>query len=57
MFGTSLISTPIIIRLHHPEHGLVHGALVFVGANAVVAAFSYLVIVGEIKRIALKEAS
>lgn len=29
-------------------------ALVFIGANAFVAAFSYLVIVGEIKRFELK---
>ncbi|MBK1710953.1 MFS transporter, partial [Marichromatium gracile] len=30
-------------------------ALVFVGANALVAVFSYLVIVGPIKRVVLKE--
>ncbi|MNL87491.1 putative glucarate transporter [compost metagenome] len=30
-------------------------ALVFVGCNALVAVFSYLVIVGPIKRVVLKE--
>jgi ACS family glucarate transporter-like MFS transporter len=56
MFGNlSSISTPIIIGyiIHNTES--FNGALVFVGANAVVAAFSYLVIVGELKRIVLKE--
>jgi ACS family glucarate transporter-like MFS transporter len=58
MFGNlSSISTPIIIGYIIQNTGSFNGALVFVGANAVVAAFSYLVIVGEIKRIALKEAS
>ena len=33
-----------------------NGALVFVGANALVAVFSYLVIVGEIKRVHLTRA-
>jgi ACS family glucarate transporter-like MFS transporter len=32
------------------------GALVFVAANAAVAIFSYLVIVGEIRRVELKAA-
>ena len=53
MFGNlSSISTPIIIGYIIQNTGSFNGALVFVGANAVVAAFSYLVIVGEIKRIA-----
>jgi MFS transporter, ACS family, glucarate transporter len=56
MFGNlSSISTPIIIGYIIQNTGSFNGALVFVGANAVVAAFSYLVIVGEIKRIVLKE--
>jgi MFS transporter, ACS family, glucarate transporter len=58
MFGNlSSISTPIIIGYIIQNTGSFNGALVFVGANAVVAAFSYLVIVGEIKRIVLKEVS
>jgi MFS transporter, ACS family, glucarate transporter len=58
MFGNlSSISTPIIIGYIIQNTGSFNGALVFVGANAIVAAFSYLVIVGEIKRIVLKEAS
>ena len=58
MFGNlSSISTPIIIGYIVQNTGSFNGALVFVGANAIVAAFSYLVIVGEIKRIVLKEAS
>lgn len=58
MFGNlSSISTPIIIGYIIQNTGSFNGALVFVVANAVVAAFSYLVIVGEIKRIVLKEAS
>ena len=56
MFGNlSSISTPIIIGYIIQNTGSFNGALVFVGANAIVAAFSYLVIVGEIKRIVLKE--
>jgi hypothetical protein len=30
---------------------------VFVGANALVAAFTYLVVVGEIKRVVLRKAT
>jgi ACS family glucarate transporter-like MFS transporter len=37
-------------RLHHPDHWLLHGAMVFVGTNVAVAVLSYLIIVGEIKR-------
>lgn len=33
-----------------------NGAPVFAGANALVAAFSYLVVVGEIKRVVLTRA-
>ena len=36
--------------------GSFNGALVFVGANALVAVLSYPVIVGEIKRLELKKA-
>jgi ACS family glucarate transporter-like MFS transporter len=58
MFGNlSSISTPIIIGYILQYTGSFNDALVFVGANAIVAAISYLVIVGEIKRIELKEAS
>ena len=35
--------------------GSFNGALVFVGANALVAIFSYLVIVGEIRRLELSQ--
>jgi ACS family glucarate transporter-like MFS transporter len=51
----SSISTPIIIGLIIQNTGSFNGALVFVGANALLAAFSYLVIVGEIKRMELKK--
>ncbi|PKU23134.1 MFS transporter [Telmatospirillum siberiense] len=51
----SSISTPIIIGFIIQETGSFNGALVFVGANALVAALSYLVIVGEVKRMELKE--
>jgi MFS transporter, ACS family, glucarate transporter len=54
MFGNlSSISTPIIIGYIIQSTGSFNGALVFVGANALVAVFSYLVIVGEIKRVEL----
>ncbi|PVZ16309.1 MULTISPECIES: MFS transporter [unclassified Pseudomonas] len=50
----SSISTPIIIGYIIASTGSFKMALVFVGVNAFVAAFSYLFIVGEIKRIELK---
>jgi ACS family glucarate transporter-like MFS transporter len=54
MFGNlSSISTPIIIGYIIQTTGSFNDALVFVGANALVAVFSYLVIVGEIKRVEL----
>jgi ACS family glucarate transporter-like MFS transporter len=34
--------------------GSFNGALVFVGLNALVACFCYLVVVGEIRRVELK---
>jgi len=37
--------------------GSFNGALVFVGANALVAAFASLVVVGRIQRVVLKRSS
>ncbi|VFT74449.1 D-glucarate permease [Klebsiella aerogenes] len=55
MFGNiSGIVTPIAIRLYRWHHRLVHGALIYVGIHALVAVLSYLVLVGDIKRIELK---
>ncbi len=51
----SSISTPIIIGYIVQITGSFNGALVFVAANGLVAALSYLVIVGEIKRMELKK--
>jgi ACS family glucarate transporter-like MFS transporter len=54
-FGnTAGITTPIVIGYILEATGSFSGALVFVGANAAVAIFCYLVIVGEIKRVELK---
>jgi ACS family glucarate transporter-like MFS transporter len=54
-FGnTAGITTPIIIGYIVQGTGSFNGALVFVGANAVGAILSYLLIVGEIKRMELK---
>ncbi|MDR3514406.1 MAG: MFS transporter [Azospirillaceae bacterium] len=50
----SSISTPIVIGFIIQATGSFNGALVFVGANAVLAIISYLVIVGDIKRLELK---
>ena len=50
----SSITTPIIIGYIIQTTGSFNGALVFVGANALIAAVSYLVIVGEIKRMELR---
>jgi MFS transporter, ACS family, glucarate transporter len=49
------ITTPIIIGYIISATGSFNGALVFVGVNALVAMFSYLFIVGDIKRVELKE--
>jgi len=58
MFGNlSSISTPIIIGYIIQNTGSFNGALIFVGANAVVAMLSYLVIVGEIRRVQLVKAA
>ncbi|HEX8540772.1 MAG TPA: MFS transporter [Pseudomonas sp.] len=56
MFGNiASITTPIVIGYIISSTGSFKWALVFVGANAVVAVFSYIFIVGEIKRVELKE--
>ena len=56
-FGNlSSITTPIIIGYIFAATGSFNSALVFVGANALVAAIAYLFIVGEIKRVQLKAA-
>lgn len=53
-FGnTAGITTPIIIGYIVEGTGSFSGALVFVGANALLAILSYLLIVGEIKRVSL----
>ena len=57
MFGNlSSITTPIVIGYIIQATGSFNGALVFVGANALTAAVSFLLIVGEIKRLQLKKA-
>jgi ACS family glucarate transporter-like MFS transporter len=58
MFGNlSSITTPIIIGYIVAATGSFSGALVFVGINALVAAFAYLVIVGKIERVQLESGS
>jgi ACS family glucarate transporter-like MFS transporter len=57
-FGnTAGITTPIVIGFILQATGSFAGALVFVGANAAVAIFCYLFIVGEIKRVEFKTAA
>ena len=57
MFGNiSTITTPIAIGYILAWTGSFNGALVFVGVNALVAAFAYLVVVGKIERFQLKPA-
>jgi ACS family glucarate transporter-like MFS transporter len=54
MFGNVAgITTPIIIGLLVQGSGAFDGALIFVGANAVVAVLSYVLIVGEIRRLSV----
>lgn len=48
------ITTPIIIGYIIATTGSFNGALIFVGANALIAICSYLFLVGEIKRVVLK---
>jgi MFS transporter, ACS family, glucarate transporter len=53
-FGNvAAITTPIVIGYIVKGTGSYTGALVFVGANALVAIFCYLVLVGEIRRVEL----
>ena len=47
------ITTPIVIGYILQTTGSFNGALVFVGANAALAIFSYLVFVGKIERVVL----
>jgi ACS family glucarate transporter-like MFS transporter len=55
-FGnTAGITTPIVIGYILQATGSFAGALIFVGANAAVAIFCYLFIVGEIKRVEFKQ--
>ncbi|RMO13657.1 Major facilitator superfamily transporter phthalate permease [Pseudomonas amygdali pv. morsprunorum] len=49
------ITTPILIGYIISSTGSFKWALVFVGANALLAVISYIFIVGEIKRVELKE--
>ncbi len=49
------ITTPIVIGYIISTTGSFKWALVFVGANALLAVISYIFIVGEIKRVELKE--
>jgi MFS transporter, ACS family, glucarate transporter len=56
-FGnTAAITTPIVIGYLVKGTGQFGAALVFIGANAVMAILSYLLIVGEIKRLELHAA-
>ncbi len=55
MFGNiSSITTPIVIGYIIQSTGSFDGALLFIGANALVAILSYLVIVGEIRRLEMR---
>jgi len=51
----SSVTTPIIVGYIVAATGSFSGALVFIGANALVAAFAYLVIVGKIERVQLRK--
>lgn len=58
MFGNiSSITTPIVIGAIVQSTGSFDGALVFVGANALVAVLSFLVVVPDIKRVVLRPAA
>ncbi|STS84759.1 D-glucarate permease [Klebsiella pneumoniae] len=55
MFGNiSASSPPIAIGYIVGTTGSFNGALIYVGIHALVAVLSYLVLVGDIKRIELK---
>ena len=57
MFGNlASITTPIVIGYLISTTGSFKWALVYVGANALVAVLSYLVIVGPIRRVQLRDA-
>ena len=57
LFGNlSTITTPTVIGILVAKTGSFNSALVFVGLTALVAIFSYLVIVGDIKRLELTPA-
>ncbi|WP_133662915.1 MFS transporter [Paraburkholderia sp. BL10I2N1] len=57
MFGNIAgIVTPIVIGYLVAKTGSFNGALVFVGLNALLTVFSYLVIVKDIKRVELRQA-
>ncbi|MGE7965515.1 MFS transporter [Pseudomonas sp. NPDC089918] len=51
------ITTPIVIGLILQQTGSFNGALIFVAANALVAMFCYLVVMGPIKRLELPEST
>jgi len=54
LFGNmSSITTPIVIGVLVQKTGSFNDALIFVGATALMAIFSYVFIVGEIKRLEL----
>src|SRR6201996_8311475 len=56
LFGnTAGITTPIIIGWLVKKTGSFNDALIFVGATALLAIFSYVVIVGEIKRVQIHQ--
>ncbi len=56
LFGNlSTISTPTVIGFLVAKTGSFNDALVFVGLTALVAIFSYVFIVGDIKRLELKQ--
>lgn len=55
LFGNAAgITTPIIIGYLVKRTGSFNDALIFVGATALVAIFSYLVVTGEIRRLTLQ---
>jgi MFS transporter, ACS family, glucarate transporter len=55
LFGNlSTITTPMVIGFLKERTGSFNAGLLFVGATALVAIFSYLVIVPDIKRLELK---
>jgi ACS family glucarate transporter-like MFS transporter len=58
LFGNlSTITTPTVIGFLVAKTGSFNDALIFIGLTALLAIFSYLVIVGDIKRLDLKPAT